>query len=1113
MILEQRTEIFNFKCGDSEFKFLPTGDIFEFVNGYYMINGFQGNCVDGSANNIYLRIYEGDAIVGCAPLLGIKSKSKLSKSENKLIFSGNAVGIDYKVTFVPTEKLWFWNIELSGDKTADLIYAQDIGVAMQGGVLTNELYMSQYLDHKVIEGDNGYAVCSRQNQSQGDTFPYLRQGALNTKITFYSTDATQFFGLEYKAGKPPKSLEGNLENRNYQFELSYTALQTEKINLAENNTPIVFYGLFKENHELAVTEIEFDDEIKAAYDSIEWLNDGAVPCHEVQLKSEFGEPFSSDCMTKCELDELFPTKTLEEFDKDGKLLSFFTEEYQHVVLKEKEVKTERPHGNIITTLLDDKEVSHGLITSTNYIYGLFNGQVVAGNTSMHKFISTPRGLLNILKNTGQRIYVKIDGKYQILAMPALYEMGINYSKWYYKIADDTLMVTSFASSKASDIVLRMSSKNGVKYDIIVTNQLVMGDCEFQNPVEFEQNGNVLCFKPVKENWQNSPYQDLHYNIILENEAQISDDKIFFEDNISRNGSLLTIKVDNTDRFMLTIQGRTEACEFALEKHCFKCEKQVYLDFYKKLCCNFKLTIGSDLQAELDRLNASIIWYSHNAMTHFAVPHGLEQPGGAAWGTRDVCQGPIEYFLVTGHYTLARTVLINIFEHQFLQTKEWPQWFMFDKYNVQAGDCHGDVVFWPLKCIHDYIIATGDTSILSEQAAYRNIDDNSPTEQKATIMDHIKLAVTTIEERFLHGTALISYAGGDWDDTLQPANKALADYLVSAWTMALAYQSIKGVGEVIVNTDHVFADKLSEMAKNIKADFNKYLIKDGVIAGFAYCENMDEIRYMLHPADDQTGIHFRLLPLTRSIISEMVDDSQSKLNVKLINEHLKCPDGVRLMDRPARYEGGVCKFFQRAEQAANVGREISLQYVHAHIRYIEAMAKMGRSDDAWEGLLEINPVNLNKSVKNARLRQSNAYFSSSEGAFDTRYEYQNNFDMLSSGAVEVKGGWRIYSSGPGIYINQLISNVLGIRFTEKTIEIDPVLPEKLDGLHFNYTCFGKDIEFVYNINGSGVTKICIGDNEIPFEKLSNPYRIGGAIIDKQELLSKLSDNNKMVINIG
>lgn len=44
-----------------------------------------------------------------------------------------------------------------------------------------------------------------------------------------------------------------------------------------------------------------------------------------------------------------------------------------------------------------------------------------------------------------------------------------------------------------------------------------------------------------------------------------------------------------------------------------------------------------------------------------------------------------------------------------------------------------------------------------------------------------------------------------------------------------------------------------------------------------------------------------------------------------------PDGVRLMNRPAQYDGGVSTHFKRAEHAANFGREVGLQYVHAHIR--------------------------------------------------------------------------------------------------------------------------------------------------------------------------------------
>ena len=113
---------------------------------------------------------------------------------------------------------------------------------------------------------------------------------------------------------------------------------------------------------------------------------------------------------------------------NGKLVSFFTEDNRHIVLQEKELEVERPHGHIITTGIDEKKVSSGLITSTNYMFGVFNAQVVVGNTNLNKLMSTTRGLLNILKNSGQRIYVKYKDKFRILTMPAAYELGINHFK-------------------------------------------------------------------------------------------------------------------------------------------------------------------------------------------------------------------------------------------------------------------------------------------------------------------------------------------------------------------------------------------------------------------------------------------------------------------------------------------------------------------------------------------------------------------------------------------------------------------------------------------------------------------------------------------------------------
>ena len=61
---------------------------------------------------------------------------------------------------------------------------------------------------------------------------------------------------------------------------------------------------------------------------------------------------------------------------------------------------------------------------------------------------------------------------------------------------------------------------------------------------------------------------------------------------------------------------------------------------------FTLKKENEQTEELQKVNALAWWYTHNMLVHYSVPHGLEQYGGAAWGTRDVCQGPTEYFMAT-----------------------------------------------------------------------------------------------------------------------------------------------------------------------------------------------------------------------------------------------------------------------------------------------------------------------------------------------------------------------------------------------------------------------------------------------------------------------------------
>ena len=152
-----------------------------------------------------------------------------------------------------------------------------------------------------------------------------------------------------------------------------------------------------------------------------------------------------------------------------------------------------------------------------------------------------------------------------------------------------------------------------------------------------------------------------------------------------------------------------------------------------------------------------------------------------------------------------------------------------------------------------------------------------------------------------------------------------------------------------------------------------------------------------------------------------------------------------MDQPVRYRGGVERTFRRAESAAFFGREVGLMYVHAHLRYGEAMAVLGEADALWDALCVANPIGVTACVANAAPRQRNAYFSSSDAAFDDRYDAIAEWPRVKAGTIAVEGGWRVYSSGPGLYVGLLVGHALGIRrrFGERVRQ--PVLPPALRAL--------------------------------------------------------------------
>jgi cellobiose phosphorylase len=517
------------------------------------------------------------------------------------------------------------------------------------------------------------------------------------------------------------------------------------------------------------------------------------------------------------------------------------------------------------------------------------------------------------------------------------------------------------------------------------------------------------------------------------------------------------------------------------------------------------------QKDIAAIQEILPWYGMNALTHFLTPFGPEQFSGAAWGTRDVAQGPLDLLLCMEKYEEARQVLRIIFSNQNTGGG-WPQWWMFDSYSaIRADSAHGDVVYWCIIALGNYIKVTGDLKFLDEVLPY-HLEDGSSGVLETPLSEHVERLIGLIVGSFIPGTALVPYGGGDWNDSLQPVSRELAQRMISSWTVQMNYQAFRQYRQVYERSGNTQkAQELNGICERISDDFNKHLIRDGVVAGYGLVEEDGSIRVLLHPADQKTGVHYSILPMNRGIISEIFSKEQALRHQELVEEKLKGPDGARLMDRPLRYNGGIQTLFQRAESSTFFGREIGLMYVHEHIRYAESLARTGRAGDFLKALRQAIPVDYRDVVPRGDVRQSNCYYSSSDVVFKNRYEADEQYEDIVNGKITLRGGWRVYSSGPGIFIGLVVSRLLGLRRESGNIILDPVMPVILDGLTASMDFMGHPVVFSYAVKTSCYGPSAVSVNGIPvmFTREDNKYRQGGAIIPAGQFTSMMNRQENII----
>ena len=1102
-----------------------------------LISLFVGQACESPLNNLWLRCHpktpEGQPTLQA--LLGPGSHGRWTwASQTQARFEGHdSADLQWQVTLRLSDDMpaWFWHVQLHHTGTVtrqvDLVHIQDVALCAYAAVRLNEYYVSQYIDFTPLTHvDRGPVVAARQNQPVAGRHPWMVMGSLGQTVS-WSTDALQTHGWAARSGEAPAGLRAGLPGQRLQHEHACIGLQSAQLTLQPGGSAWGgFFGAYLSHHEAAsgVNDLQVVDQVTR-------LPQAQIP--QVQIPWPRSQPtptaswfattpwLAAQALTDAELTELFGSQRSHlECGPDGQAWSFFTEGASHVVLRAKELEVLRPHGHILrggTQPTPDETA----LTSTVWMGGVFHSMLTQGHVSINRVLSTARSYLGLFRSHGVRLFVQLNGLWQQLGTPSAFEIQPQACRWIYRHATGLIEVRSAAEGEAMTLsvsVLQGPAPLGIR----VTAHVALGgdDGSDSAPLvyttEAPQQGpgllQVRLTPPVgSEMHQRFPEGFVHFTASPEAPfCQVGGDEMLYPDGISRAEPYLCLDGQAAPRFALRICAHLIAPTSSP-----KGEAPVA---GLRLRCDVSQLDPSSAEAVL-QLQDMAPWFEHNAWIHFLAPRGLEQYSGGGWGTRDVCQGPVEMLLAQAQVQPVRDLLQRTFAAQN-PNGDWPQWFMFypRDAHIRAGDSHGDIVFWPLLALARYLLASADAEFLNEKVPFHG----EPV--AVTVSEHVERALALIQARCIGGTHLASYWHGDWNDSLQPADPELRERMCSGWTVTLHHQTLTTLAQALQSLGHELrAQDLQARAAQVAQDFQRYLVVNDVVTGYALfdsgrgvVQNSPSPQHLIHPTDHLTGLRYSLLPMMHAVLEDLLEPHQAQHQMALMAQHLWAPDGARLFDAPMVYRGGLQRLFQRAESSAFFGREIGVMYTHAHLRYAETLAHMGQAEAFFQALSLAHPIGLRQRLPQAKARQANCYYSSSDAAFADRYEAMTGYRQIAQGTVALEGGWRVYSSGPGIALRLLLCKWLGVECTKSLVRLDPVMPATLDGLRAHLQICDRPVEVTYRVgaSGHGVREVMLNGQSLSFSRQANRYRLGAAVLARSCVEPLLRErDNRLEVHLG
>ena len=703
--------------------------------------------------------------------MGPGSNSRFKVEGNTYIAAGSWAGLIYTCALKPSADSlsWLWSIEIEntsdGAVEADIICVQDVGLKPVNSGLINEYYVSQYIERCILEDKNyGSVVCCRQNMKEFVGNPWIMIACKN-RATAASVDGMQFYGRTYRETGIPEGLIDETLGGEFSGESSIVALQEKLFKMPPGGKHTsAFAATYLADHPEATSETDLErlPDLFSEFGNAELPSvsqDMTVPVRNIFNTAPF---LPVDDLTDQELKSFFGSEMRHPETEGGRLLSFFCKDNSHVMLRLKEVMADRPHGHIMQAearFVPDESI----VSTTSFAYGVFNSHLCQGNTNFNVLLSICSSQFNLSPETGQRIFVTLDDRRYLLGVPSAFEMGLNHCRWIYKHGDLIFQVRTWTSKKAPQVNTDFRVIRGEKAKLLITHQF--DDLNGWSIIPAGATGEFVA-RPMAGSMISGKFPHAQFRIkINHSEAgfRACGDEALYADSRNHGDSLFVLDVDDTSDFCMSFLGEicTSADFVAIENADIQWLSECHdaQAVWQNLSLNLSV---KGQQEDVAAIREILPWYGMNALIHYLTPYGLEQFSGAAWGTRDVAQGPFDLLLCMGKYEEARQVLCIIFSNQN-PDGGWPQWWMFDSYSdIRAGSAHGDVIYWCIIALSKYISITGNLTILDEILPFYHEKGPGKPERKP-LSEHVSRLIKMIFDLFIPGTALVPFGGGDWND--------------------------------------------------------------------------------------------------------------------------------------------------------------------------------------------------------------------------------------------------------------------------------------------------------------------------------------------------------------